>query len=133
MNNISLVFSKQKQELQQHILSNVVQKQIDITVFADRSLNLNNNSMCMLPTGNLLSFVGDAICVTPQDVEMVRGLGRDINIKYIIDTTYDEIQNWFDDEDDIEYLTVLEDDRIINLIHSLTGLQNIRTFKEYIL
>ena len=87
----------------------------------------------MLPTGNLLSFVGDAICVTPQDVEMVRGLGRDINIKYIIDTTYDEIQNWFDDEDDIEYLTVLEDDRIINLIHSLTGLQNIRTFKEYIL
>ena len=45
VNNISLVFSKQKQELQQHILSNVIQQQIDITVFADRSLNLNNNSM----------------------------------------------------------------------------------------
>ena len=88
--------------------------------------------MCLFPTGNLLSYTGDVICVTPEDVTMVKTLRRDINIKYIIDTVYNEIQDWFDDEQDIEYLTVVEDDKILNLVHSITGINKIKTLNEYI-
>lgn len=134
MNNISLVFSKQpqQQQVQKYLLSTLMQNRIDFCVFADRTLNLNNTNMCLFPTGNLLSYTGDVICVTPEDVAMVKTLRRDINIKYIIDTVYNEIQDWFDDEQDIEYLTVVEDDKILNLVHSITGINKIKTLNEYI-
>ena len=92
MNNIGLIFSRQNQEIQQYIISKILEKDINAMMFADRTLNVNSQNLTLMPIGNLLSFTGDLICVSPEDVNIARNVKRDINIKYILDKVYTEIQ-----------------------------------------
>lgn len=133
MNNVGLIFSRQNQEMQQYIISKILEKDINAMMFADRTLNVNNQNLTLMPIGNLLSFTGDLICVSPEDVNIARNVKRDINIKYILDKVYTEIQDWFHQDDDIEYLIYKDEKTSTDLAKSITGLQNIKTFDEYIL
>mgnify|MGYP001235409796 CR=1 FL=1 len=133
MNNIGLIFSRQNQEIQQYIISKILEKDINAMMFADRTLNVNSQNLTLMPIGNLLSFTGDLICVSPEDVNIARNVKRDINIKYILDKVYTEIQDWFHQDDDIEYLIYKDEKTSTDLAKSITGLQNIKTFDEYIL
>ncbi len=140
MKNISLIFTQYNQELQQYIVSKLfANNNINSTIFADKSLNLNSQAIAILPKADLLSFTGDVICVAPEDVELVRTVKRPIQIKFIMHERIREMQNWFVDESDIEYLIGLDDSMrpegspsFQKLAESLVGIKNLRTLSEYL-
>lgn len=140
MKNISLVFTYHNQELQQYIVSKLFSNNnINATIFADKSLNLNSQAIAIFPKADVLSYTGDVICVAPEDVELVLTVKRPIQIKFIIHERIREMQNWFADESDIEYLIGLEDSMrpegspsFQKLAESLVGIKNLRTVNEYL-
>ena len=102
-------------------------------------MNLNSQAIAILPKADLLSFTGDVICVAPEDVELVRTVKRPIQIKFIMHERIREMQNWFADESDIEYLIGLDDSMrpegspsFQKLAESLVGIKNLRTLSEYL-
>lgn len=140
MKNISLIFTQYNPEIQQYIVSKLfANNNINATIFADKSLNLNSQAIAILPKADVLSFTGDVICVAPEDVELVRTVKRPIQIKFIMHERIREMQNWFADESDIEYLVGLDDSMrpegspsFQKLAESLVGIKNLRTLSEYL-
>ena len=140
MKNISLIFTQYNPEIQQYIVSKLfANNNINATIFADKSLNLNPQAIAILPKADVLSFTGDVICVAPEDVELVRTVKRPIQIKFIMHERIREMQNWFADESDIEYLVGLDDSMrpegspsFQKLAESLVGIKNLRTLSEYL-
>ena len=138
--NISLIFTQYNPEIQQYIVSKLfANNNINATIFADKSLNLNPQAIAILPKADVLSFTGDVICVAPEDVELVRTVKRPIQIKFIMHERIREMQNWFADESDIEYLVGLDDSMrpegspsFQKLAESLVGIKNLRTLSEYL-
>ena len=138
--NISLIFTQYNPEIQQYIVSKLfANNNINATIFADKSLNLNSQAIAILPKADVLSFTGDVICVAPEDVELVRTVKRPIQIKFIMHERIREMQNWFADESDIEYLVGLDDSMrpegspsFQKLAESLVGIKNLRTLSEYL-
>jgi hypothetical protein len=141
--NISLFFSKKdNQSLQQNIMSRALANDnINFCIFADKNLNINDTRISILPIASLLSFKGEVICVTAQDVKTVISLKRDIKVKLSLGENLLELADLFQ-YDDIEYLTGVHEvekneynDTIELLYNSFLGLKvgKIKTLNEYLL
>ncbi len=143
MKNISLFFAKKdNQSLQQNIMSMALENDnINFCIFADKTLNVNNTDISILPIASLLSFKGEVICVTPRDVKTVMSIRRDIKVKLSLSDGFLELADLFQ-YDDIEYLTGIHEteknennDTIELLYNSFLGLKvgKIKTLNEYLL
>ena len=80
-------------------------KNVNIFLFANRSLNFGELDICCMAIGTMSDFEGDVICFHPEDAKMALQVNRNINVKYLLtQDTCQEMVSLFEHADDIEFI-----------------------------